>query len=39
MAKITEVMAHVTRATLAKACERVRCRIEAVVKAGGNFFK
>jgi hypothetical protein len=38
MAKITEVMANLPRSTMAKACKRFRLRIEAVVKAGGNFF-
>ena len=38
-AKITEVMANLPRATVAKACKRFRPRIEAVVKAGGDFFE
>jgi hypothetical protein len=32
-------MANLPRATVAKACKRFRPRIEAVVKAGGNFFE
>jgi hypothetical protein len=39
MAKITEVMANLPRATVAKACKRFQPRIEAVVKAGSDFFK
>jgi hypothetical protein len=33
MAKITEVMANLPRATMAKASEPFRCRIEAAVDA------
>jgi hypothetical protein len=39
MAKITEVMANLLRSTVVKACKRFRPRIEAMVKAGGDFFK
>ncbi len=39
MAKITEVMANLPRAMVAKACKRFCLRIEAEVKAGGDFFK
>jgi hypothetical protein len=38
-AKITEVMANLPRATVAKACRRLHHRIEVVVEAGGDFFK
>jgi hypothetical protein len=33
------VMANLPRATVAKACKRFRPHIEAVVKAGSDFFK
>jgi hypothetical protein len=39
MAKIMEVMANLPRATVAKACRSFRLRMEAVVKAGRDFFK
>jgi hypothetical protein len=39
MAKITEVMASLPKATVAKACKRFRPHNEAVVKDGGNFLK
>jgi hypothetical protein len=39
VAKITEVMVNLPRDTMAKACRRFRQRIEAVVEAGGDFFK
>ena len=39
MAKITEVMGNLPRDTVAKACQRFCLRIEAVVEAGGVFFK
>ena len=39
MVKITEVMGILPRDTLGKACRRFRSRIEAVVEAGGVFFK
>jgi hypothetical protein len=39
MAKITEVMATLPRATVSLACKRFRRRIEAVVDAGGDFFE
>jgi hypothetical protein len=37
MAKITEVMANLLKAAMAKACKCFRPHIEAVVKDGGNF--
>ena len=39
MAKIMEVMGNLSRDTVAKASRRFHSRIEAVVEAGGNFFK
>jgi hypothetical protein len=39
MAKIMEVMANLPRATIAKACRSFRPHMEAVVKAGHDFFK
>jgi hypothetical protein len=39
MAKIMEVMTNLPRATVAKACKRFWPHIEAMVKAGGDFFK
>ena len=39
MAKITEVMGNLPKDTVAKACRRFCLRIEAVVEAGGVFFK
>jgi hypothetical protein len=39
MVKIMEVMGNLLRATVAKACKRFRPGIEAVVKAGGDFFE
>ena len=39
MAKISEVMGNLPRDTVAKACRRFQKRIEAMVEAGGNFFK
>jgi len=39
MVKIMELMGNLLRATVAKACKRFRPRIEAVVKAGGDFFE
>jgi hypothetical protein len=39
MAKITELMASLLRATVAKACKHFRLRIKAVVKAGSDFFE
>jgi len=39
MAKIREVMGHLPRDTVAKACQRFCSRIEAVVEPGGDFFK
>jgi hypothetical protein len=38
MAKITEVMAILLKASMAKACKCFRPHIEAVVKDGGDFF-
>jgi hypothetical protein len=37
MAKITEVMANLSKATVAKACKRFQPHIEAVEKDGGDF--
>jgi hypothetical protein len=39
MAKITEVMAKLPKATVAKACKHFRPHIEAIVKDGGDFLK
>jgi hypothetical protein len=39
VAKITEVMANFPRDSVVKACRRFRQRIEAVMEAGGDFFK
>jgi hypothetical protein len=38
-AKIMDIMASLPRDTMAKACRRSCHRIEAVVEAGGDFFK
>ncbi len=39
IAKITEVIANLPRATMAKACKCFQPRIVAVVEAGDGFFK
>jgi hypothetical protein len=39
MAKIMEVMANLIRAIMAKACRSFWLHMEAVVKAGRDFFK
>jgi len=37
--KVSELMSRLLRDTVAKACRRFPKRIEAVVEAGGDFFK
>jgi hypothetical protein len=39
ISKIKEVMGNLDRATVARACKRFRSRIEAVVKADGDFIE
>jgi hypothetical protein len=39
MAKIMEVIANLLSATVAKACRSFRLHVDAVVKAGCDFFK